>query len=79
MLSILDMRTLWVMIAVVAISLVICFLHFFISHKTYSGVGKWVVAIALLGISIFLVGMRDILSDFFSIIIANVLVFSSVV
>ena len=77
MLSILDMRTLYVMVAVVAISLGICFLHFFISHKTYPGVGKWVAAIALLGISLFLIGMRDILSDFFSIIIANILMFSS--
>ncbi len=70
----LDIRSLFISMAIVSICLVICMLQFMASRKTYPGFSRWILAFLLIGSGTFLIGLRDILPAFFSIVMGNSLI-----
>src|SRR3989339_975020 len=74
-----DLRSLILCLAVVSVTLAFCMFYFLKERKTYPGFLNWAMGVLLFSIGIFFVGLRDVLSDFFSIVLANVLSLGSLI
>ena len=74
--SILDIRTLSVVIGFTLLSLGICLFYYSTSNKTYAGFGKWALGLILNGLGFVLIGFRYFLPLFFSIFAANIFIYS---
>jgi len=66
-----DIRTLSLITSVVAISCFSVMFYVAIKRKIYPGFIEWTVAYLLNSVGMVLLALRDVLPDFFSIIIAN--------
>ncbi len=76
---ILDLRSLIVSLTIVNITLTLCMVYFLRKRKTYPGFLSWTIGILLFSIGMFLIGLREILSGFVSIVLANTLIVSSLI
>ncbi len=75
----LDIRSLILAIGVVTISLAFCMLFFMGSRKTYPGFLNWTIGFLMFSCGMFLIGLRNIIPHFISIIGGNGLVYISLV
>lgn len=50
-------------------------LHFKVSRKTYPGFAKWTQAFLMISLGFFLIALRNLIPDLFTIILGNVLIF----
>jgi len=62
------------------IGLILCFCMFYVytTRKTYAGFIQWTTASILIGIAMGLISYRNILPDFFSILLANLLIVAGI-
>ncbi|NOX35682.1 MAG: response regulator [Deltaproteobacteria bacterium] len=75
----LDVRSLFLSLAVVTITLSFCMLCFKNSRKTYPGFLNWTLGFLLFSSGVFLLGLRQVVFDFFSIIIANSIIVGALI
>ncbi|MBI9074400.1 MAG: PAS domain S-box protein [Desulfatibacillum sp.] len=76
---VLDVRTLSIIMGTVILSLGFCMITYIAMRRTYQGFREWTVATLMMGAGLFLGGMRDVIPDFPSIVIANGLLCSAMV
>ncbi|NLF96569.1 MAG: hypothetical protein GX569_07510 [Candidatus Riflebacteria bacterium] len=76
MIDSLDIRTLSVAMSIIGLILCFCMLYVYATRKTYAGFMQWTTASVLISIAMGLVGSRNLLPDFFSIVVANLLIVS---
>jgi hypothetical protein len=69
-----DIRTLSFVAGIVAITLGGCMLFVSTNQKVYPGFTKWTVGSLLNGLGMILLGLRDLLPDFLTVLIANALI-----
>jgi diguanylate cyclase (GGDEF)-like protein len=69
----LDLRTLSIVLMLVTAFLCALMIYIWRVHKTYDGFGLWAMSNVLAAIAFLLLGLRDIVPDFFSIITGNTL------
>lgn len=74
----LDVRTLSFVISIIGLVLCFCMLYVFATRKTYGGFMHWTAASILLGGAMGLVSYRNILPDFASILVANLLIVAGI-
>jgi diguanylate cyclase (GGDEF)-like protein len=70
---ILDVRTVGLLSGVMPLALGIVMLTYWHLRRVYAGFGHWVISNFILGIGFLLIDTRDMIPDFFSIIVGNVL------
>ena len=68
-----DVRTLFVVHAVISLTLAAMMVVFWRGHRSIPGLGHWTVGTILLGVMVLGVGLRGALPDFASIVLANTL------
>jgi len=73
MLNFLDIRTLSMVMGVSILISSISMLSYSFHRKTYISFNFWIAALLCCGIGLFLVSLRDVLPDFVSIVLSNVL------
>lgn len=66
-----DIRSLAITSSVVSLVLCVCMVYVFITRKTYAGFRYWTIASVLYSVGMVLMGLRGLMPDGFSIIIAN--------
>jgi signal transduction histidine kinase len=66
-----DIRTLFVVHALVSMALSALMLVFWRTHRGIPGLGQWTLGVTLLGVTLVGTGLRGIISDFLSIVVAN--------
>ena len=71
-----DIRTLSLINSVVAVSIFLCMLYVIIKRKAYPGFLEWTVGAFAASLGMILLGLRNIVNDFISVIIANLLIVS---
>ncbi|MCM2286643.1 MAG: response regulator [Desulfobacula sp.] len=69
-----DLRSLILCLVVVTVTLTLCMLYFLSERKTYPGFLHWTLSFFLFSAGIVLIGLREVLSDFVSIVLSNVLI-----
>jgi signal transduction histidine kinase/DNA-binding response OmpR family regulator len=69
-----DLRSLILCLVVVTVTLTLCMLYFLSERKTYPGFLNWTLSFFLFSAGIILIGLRESLSDFVSIVLGNVLI-----
>ncbi len=69
-----DLRSLILCLVVVTVTLTLCMLYFLSERKTYPGFLNWTLSFFLFSAGIVLIGLRESLSDFVSIVLGNVLI-----
>jgi signal transduction histidine kinase/DNA-binding response OmpR family regulator len=69
-----DLRSLILCLVVVTVTLTLCMLYFLNERKTYPGFLNWTLGFFLFSAGIVLIGLREFLSDFVSIVLGNVLI-----
>jgi hypothetical protein len=74
LLRLIDIRTLSVVASIISLVLCICMIYIFSTRKTYSGFTQWTIAAILYSFGMVFMGLRGILPDFISIIVANTLI-----
>ncbi|MBN1413058.1 MAG: hypothetical protein JW969_19620 [Spirochaetales bacterium] len=74
-----DIRTLSYITSIVAMSVFISMLYVLFKRKIYSGFVEWTIGAFVNSLGMILLGMRNILPDFFTVIIANSLILSYVI
>ena len=79
MTSFLDIRTLSVVIGITLFALGLSMAYYSRNNKIYPGFGKWTIGIFLNCIGFILMGCRHFLSPFFTIVIANICIYSALV
>lgn len=67
----LNIRTLSLALFAIYFTLSICMFHYLYSRKTYPGFTVWVVAVSCLTVAALLLGLRGVIPDLFTVIIAN--------
>ena len=67
-----DVRTLLVVHSLVSLTLAVLMVVFWRGHRSTPGLGQWTLATALLGLGVLGGGLRGIIPDFLSIVVANV-------
>src|SRR3989339_154647 len=72
-----DLRSLILCLVVVAVTLTLCMLYFLSERKTYPGFLHWTLGFFLFSTGIVIIGLREFLSDFISIVLGNVLISGS--
>lgn len=72
-----DLRSLILCLVVVAVTLTLCMLYFLNERKTYPGFLPWTLGFFLFSAGIIIIGLREFLSDFISIVLGNVLISGS--
>ena len=77
--TLLDIRTLSVVIGAVFLSLGLTMFYYSSSNKTYKGFGKWTTGIILNGIGFILIGCHHFLPSVISVILANLLTYSGLI
>jgi hypothetical protein len=75
MVEYLDIRTLSLISGIVAICCFATMLSVSIKRKSYPGFLEWTMAFLFNSIGLIMVALRDVLSEFFSIIVANSMIF----
>lgn len=70
----LDIRTLAVVSSIVSVAIFIMLLFIYLQRKTYPGFLDWVFAYLANSIGMILLGFRDVLPIFITIILANILI-----
>ena len=70
----LDMRTTFVVVSMLGLVLLVCMIYVSQTRKTYPGFHYWTASAVLYFMGNSLLGLRGILPDFFSIVLANALV-----
>lgn len=75
----LDIRSLFLSLAAVTITLTFCMIYFMKARKTYPGFKSWTIGFFMFSSGIFLVGLRNLLPDFLSIVFANIILFLSMI
>jgi signal transduction histidine kinase len=66
-----DFRTLFIVNALVSITLALLMIIFWRTHRRIPGVSQWAVATALFGVTVLGGWLRGLIPDFLSIVIAN--------
>ncbi|OGR60173.1 MAG: hypothetical protein A3J80_09850 [Desulfobacula sp. RIFOXYB2_FULL_45_6] len=74
-----DLQSLILCLVVVTATLTLCMFYFLSERKTYPGFLNWAGGILLSGVGILLIGLREFLSDFISVILANMLIIGSLI
>ncbi len=74
----LDMRTLVVGLCMTFFTLSLCMVYYSKTRKIYAGFGAWTIAITLHALGFFFLGLRDILPDLITIVLANLFLFHAV-
>ncbi len=69
----LDLRTLSIVLMLVTAFLCALMIYIWRVHKTYDGFGLWALSNVFAAIAFLLLGLRDLIPDFFSIITGNTL------
>lgn len=67
-----DVRTLIVVHALISLALAVLMIVFWRGHRSTPGLGEWTLGTALLGVGILGGGLRGVIPDFLSIVVANV-------
>ena len=67
----LDIRTLFVVHSLVSLTLAVLMAVFWRGHRATPGLGHWTCAVTLLGLAILGGGLRGVIPDFLSIVVAN--------
>jgi signal transduction histidine kinase len=67
-----DVRTLMLVHSLVSLTLAIVMVVFWRGHRSTPGLGYWTLGTVLLGIGVLGGGLRGVISDFLSIVVANV-------
>src|SRR5690242_14216954 len=67
-----DVRTLLVVHTIVSVTLALLMVVFWQSHRRMPGLGQWTLGTVLLALGILFGGLRGFISDFLSIVAANV-------
>jgi signal transduction histidine kinase len=68
----LDLRTLFIVHALVSMTLAVFMVVFWRTHRSMPGIGQWTLGAALLGLGVLGGGLRGVIPDFLSIVVANV-------
>ena len=76
MASLLDIRTLSIVMGVTIFVLGLSMVYYICSRKTYIGFGLWTAGIILVGVALVLIAFRHILPAFVTIIVANGMIFA---
>ena len=76
MATFLDIRTLSVVMGATIFALGISMVYYNVNRRTYPGFGAWTTATVLVSLAFFLVALRRVLPDFFTIVISNALIYS---
>lgn len=66
-----DIRSLAITSSVISLVLCVCMVYVFMTRKTYAGFRYWTIASVLYSVGMVLMGLRGLIPDGFSIIIAN--------
>ncbi len=74
-----DLRSLILCLVVVAVTLTLCMFYFLNERKTYPGFLNWAMGLLLFSTGMSFICLREFLSDFVSIILANTLILSSII
>jgi len=69
-----DVRTLSIISSIISLILCICMIYVSQTRKTYNGFTQWTIASILHVFALSLLGLRSILPDFITIIVANTLI-----
>ena len=69
MATFLDIRTLSVVMGATIFALGISMVYYNVNRRTYPGFGAWTTATVLVSLAFFLVALRRVLPDFFTIVI----------
>lgn len=75
----LDVRSIFLALSVVTITLTFCLFYFMYSSKTYPGFLNWTIGFLLFGCGILLISLRQVLPDLFSVLLAHAVVFMSLI
>jgi hypothetical protein len=70
--ELLDLRTLMFVSGITSILACFCMVYVYFTQKTYDGFRQWVMAFSALACGMVLISLRNILPDFFSIILGNI-------
>ena len=72
-----DIRTLSVVMGATVFALALSMVYYTVSRKTYSGFGAWTMGTILVSLGFFLIAFRHVLSSFFTIVVANAVIYSA--
>ena len=70
-----DIRSLFIALAVTTITLALCMFHFMASRKTYPGFSTWIVSFVWISLGIFLIGLQGMLPKLVTVVLGNAVVF----
>ncbi|NCD33005.1 MAG: hypothetical protein EOL87_06235 [Spartobacteria bacterium] len=73
-----DLRTSAALSGVISFILCLCFIYVLRTRKTYPGFRQWTLSSILFSVALGLLSMRSMVSDFFSVIVANGLIFAGI-
>ncbi len=77
--QVLDTHTLTVVMGSTVLSLAILTLYYNISRRTYPGFKECALGFIFFGVGFLLIGFRNILSDFLTIVVANIFIYLSLI
>ena len=75
----LDIHTLLFVMGAIILSLSLLIVYYNISRRTYPGFNECTLGFVVDGVGFFLIGLRGVLPDFITIVVANGLLYSGLI